>query len=94
MRESPKPKDECSPPSPGTVVVGDTQGGWRSHPPCVSVSALFDPSVVDLGGELQHVFVPLQRVLVQLNLFEGCDDGIFEEGGNHRHRKAFSHGGI
>ena len=40
----------------------------RSEASGVSVSALFDPSVVDLGGELQHVSVVLRTVLIQLTL--------------------------
>ena len=55
--------------------VGEVHRGSRSDPLCVSVSALFDPTVVDLGGELQHISSPLLRVLVQLNLFDGEDDG-------------------
>ena len=55
--------------------VGEVLEGWRSHPSSVSVSALFDPRVVDMGGELLHVSVPLQRVLIQLNLFPEVYDG-------------------
>ena len=54
---------------PRDKAVGVPEG-WRSHPSGVSVSALFDPRVVDMGGELQHVSVPLLRVLVQLDLFQ------------------------
>ena len=53
--------------------VGGVQRGSRSEPLCVSVSALFDPSAVDLG-ELQHVSGPLLRVLMQLEMFKEEDD--------------------
>ena len=46
----------------------------RSEALGVSVSALFDPSVVDLGGELQHVSDVLRTVLIQLTLDLGDDD--------------------
>ncbi len=55
--------------------VGGVPEGWRSHPSGVSVSALFDPRVVDMGGELLHISVPLQRVLGQLDLFREEHDG-------------------
>ena len=54
--------------------------GSRSDPRCVSVSALFDPRVVDMGGELLHVSVPLQRLLVQLDLFQEVEYWCHEEG--------------
>ena len=47
----------------------------RSEALGVSVSALFDPSVVDLGGELQHISEPLKEVLIQLTLDLGADHG-------------------
>ena len=55
--------------------VGGTSPSLRSKEGDVSVSALFDPRVVDMGGELLHISVPLKRVLVQLWLFEGGEDG-------------------
>ena len=54
--------------------VGGTHPSLRSKEGCVSVSALFDSAIVDLGGELQHISVPLLRVLVQLDLFQEVYD--------------------
>jgi len=55
---------------PRDKQVGDSKGGGAATPFGVSVSALFDPSVVDLGGELLHISRPLKEVLIQLTLFE------------------------
>ncbi len=49
-------------------VVGVSKGTGAASPLGVSVSALFDPSKVDLGA-VEHVSGPLQRVLMQLSLF-------------------------
>jgi len=48
--------------------VGESRGGGEATPSGVSVSALFDPSVVDLGssGELEDIQSVLGTVLVKL----------------------------
>ena len=53
---------------PPDRVVDGKQAPCGSKGPAVSVSGLFDPSVVDLGsnGELENISRPLLAVLVKL----------------------------
>ena len=68
MSDSPKLRDECCTLGLETMVVGEpAPPRSRSDLGGVSVSALFDPSLVDLG-ELQHISSPLADVLIQLTM--------------------------